>query len=260
MTPLPRLMVAPNGARRGKADHARLPVTDAEVVAAVVASAAAGADGAHVHIRDEDGKHQIDAGHYRALVDQLRDAVPDMYLQVTSESADRYSGAEQRLMMRELVPQHVSVGMREMVRQPSDWPEAQDFYEWAQDAKVDVQHILYSPQEVRTFWESVDAGRIPGTHHLIQLVQGTYANGAKGKAALADYLAEMSAGAGQTYDWMLCAFGAEETDSLVDAALAGGKARVGFENSLWNKDGSLAADNAMRVREVDAAIRAATGA
>ena len=57
------------------------------------------------------------------------------------------------------------------------------------------------------------------------------------------------------FDWMLCAFGAGETDSLTDAARIGGKARVGFENSLWNKDGSLAQDNAMRVREVDTAIK-----
>ena len=260
MTPLPRLMVAPNGARRSKSDHAQLPVTDAEIIETTVRCAAAGADGTHVHIRDAQGQHQIDAGHYRAILEQLREALPDMYLQVTSESADRYSAAEQRAMMRELRPANVSVALREMVREPADWAEAQDFYEWARGSKVDVQHILYSPQEVRSFCDSVDAGRIPGDHHLIQLVQGTYANGSTGKTALGDYLAEMHTQGGATFDWMLCSFGAEETDALTDAARAGGKARVGFENSLWNKDGTLATDNAMRVREVDTAIRQATRA
>lgn len=183
-----------------------------------------------------------------------------MYLQVTSESADRYSAAEQRAMMRELQPAYVSVALREMVREPADWVEAQDFYEWARGSKVDVQHILYSPQEVRSFCDSVDAGRIVGDHHLIQLVQGTYANGSTGKTALSDYLAAMHTQGGATFDWMLCSFGVEETDALADAARAGGKARVGFENSMWNKDGTLATDNAMRVREVDAAIRQATRA
>ncbi|MBB5720793.1 uncharacterized protein (DUF849 family) [Loktanella ponticola] len=255
MTPLPKIMVAPNGARRSKLDHPALPVTDAEIVAAAVACEQAGADGIHVHIRDADGLHEIDAGHYRAVLDQLREAVPDMYLQVTSESADRYTGDEQRRIMRALAPDHVSVAMREMVRKPADWDAAQDFYAWARDTGVDVQHILYSPQEVRTFCQALDEGRITGDHHLIQLVQGTYANGSQGKAALADYLAEMTATDGRMFDWMLCAFGAEETDSLVAAAKAGGKARVGFENSLWNKDGSLATDNAMRVAEVFAAMR-----
>ena len=254
MKRLPKLMVAPNGARRTKSDHSALPITDAEVIETAIACCAAGADGIHVHIRDADGLHEIDAGHYRAVLDQLREAVPDMYHQVTSESAERYSGAEQRAIMRDLAPSHVSVALREMVRQPSDWDEAQDFYAWAHDAQVDIQHILYSPQEVRGFVEALDDGRIPGTTHLIQLVQGSYAHGSAGQVSLIDYLAEMNRAEGMTFDWMLCAFGTEETNNLARAAQHGGKARVGFENSLWNKDGSLAEDNAMRVREVKNAI------
>jgi len=248
-------MVAPNGARRSKSDHPALPVTDEKIVATAVACAQAGADGIHVHIRDAEGLHEIDAGHYRAVLDQLREAVPDLYLQVTSESADRYSGEEQRQIMRALTPDHVSVAMREMVRVPADWDAAQDFYAWARDEGVDVQHILYSPQEVKAFSQALDDGRITGDHHLIQLVQGTYAHGAQGKAALADYLAELTPAADRSFDWMLCAFGAEETDSLIAAAKVGGKARVGFENSLWNRDGSLATDNAARVAEFVAAKR-----
>jgi uncharacterized protein (DUF849 family) len=33
---------------------------------------------------------------------------------------------------------------------------------------------------------------------------------------------------------------------------AGGKVRVGFENSLWNADGNLAASNEERVAEIAA--------
>ena len=259
MKPLPKLMVAPNGARRSKADHAALPVTDAEVIETAIACHAAGADGIHVHIRDADGKHEIDAGHYRAILDQLGDAVPDMYHQVTSESAERYSGAEQRAIMRDLVPAHVSVAVREMVRQRSDWDEAQEFYEWAYGAQVNVQHILYSPIEVRGFVTALAEGRIPGKTHLIQLVQGSYAKGSEGQTDLSEYLSELGKAEGMKFDWMLCAFGTDETDNLTRAARFGGKARVGFENSFLNKDGSLADDNAMRVREVAAAIQAING-
>ena len=55
-------------------------------------------------------------------------------------------------------------------------------------------------------------------------------------------------------DWMICAFGPAETASLAYAAARGGKVRVGFENSIWNSDGSLAKDNTERVAEVRAAI------
>ncbi len=254
---LPRVMVAPNGARRNQSDHAALPVTDAEIIATAVKCQDAGADGIHVHIRDSEGLHEIDAGHYRAVLDQLSDAVPDMYVQVTSEAAGRYSGAEQRAIMRDLQPAYVSVALREMVREPQDWAQAQEFYEWATSSGVDIQHILYSPEDVQWFVRAIHEQRIPGTHHLILLVQGTYAHGSQGRAYLEDYLTELGKADGMSFDWMLCAFGQQETESLARAAQLGGKARVGFENSLWNMDGTLAKDNAERVREVDAAIKRA---
>jgi uncharacterized protein (DUF849 family) len=49
---------------------------------------------------------------------------------------------------------------------------------------------------------------------------------------------------------MVCAFGTGETACLADALARGGHARVGFENSLWNADGSLAKSNEQRVAEI----------
>ncbi|WP_376877937.1 3-keto-5-aminohexanoate cleavage protein [Albirhodobacter sp. R86504] len=256
MIPLPRLMVAPNGARRGKSDHPAIPVTDAEMIATARACYLAGADGIHLHIRDEAGAHLLDAGRYRALLDALEDEVPQMYLQVTSETAGRYSGQEQRAMMRRLGASNVSVGLREMVRTPEDWPEARDFYHWAQTAGVNIQHILYSPDDVATFIQACHAGDIPNGPYSLLFVQGTYANGAKDAVPFEAYLAPLTQAGDIAFEWMACAFGQHETDSLVRAAHLGGKTRVGFENSLWHRDGRLAKDNAERVAEVDAAIRA----
>lgn len=258
LRPLPRLMVAPNGARRGKADHPALPITDDELVDTARACHQAGADGIHLHIRDAAGRHLLDAGRYQALLDRLVDQLPDMYLQVTSETAGLYDAEEQRAMMRSLRPAQVSVGLREMVRHPDDWPLARDFYHWACDNGVEIQHILYSPEDVRGFVDACDKGLIPGRSQLILFVQGSYANGARDSIDLEDYLQPLIQADGIDFDWMACAFGSEETESLVRAVQLGGKARVGFENSLWNKDGTLATDNAERVREVDAAIRALT--
>jgi uncharacterized protein (DUF849 family) len=249
-------MVAPNGARRGKSDHPALPITDAEMIATARACQEAGADGIHLHIRDETGQHIIDAARYRALLDQLQDLVPGMYLQVTSETAGRYSAREQRDMMRELGPAKISIGLREMVRAPSDWPEARDFYHWAAESGLEIQHILYSPAEVVAFLQACRLGHIPGTSHLLLFVQGSYANGSQDAVPLEDYLHPLSQASDMSFDWMVCAFGPEETESLVRAAQLGGKARVGFENSLWNRDGSLATNNAARVTEVNAAIQA----
>ncbi len=47
----------------------------------------------------------------------------------------------------------------------------------------------------------------------------------------------------------ICAFATAEAACLKAAIAAGGKVRVGFENSMYMADGSIAADNAARVRE-----------
>ncbi|MEM1003879.1 MAG: 3-keto-5-aminohexanoate cleavage protein, partial [Pseudomonadota bacterium] len=70
-------MVAPNGARHGRADHPAIPVSIAETVAVAHACQGAGARGLHLHVRDADGRHSLDAGHYSEALSELARAVPD---------------------------------------------------------------------------------------------------------------------------------------------------------------------------------------
>lgn len=255
-TPLPHLMVAPNGARRGRANHAAIPLTDDALVETAIECHRAGADGIHVHLRDDQGIHLLDVARYHALLSRLTEAVPNMYLQVTSEAANIYEAAEQQKIVRELQPRYVSVALREMVRKDDDWSAASDFYSWAEDSGVEIQHIIYSIDELQLFIKSCASGRISGDHHLLQLVLGTYDGSKLSDPANVRTFADMLASSGLSIDWGLCAFGAEETACLIETARNGGKARVGFENSLWNADGSVAQDNAERVREVKAGIAA----
>jgi uncharacterized protein (DUF849 family) len=251
-TPLPDVMVAPNGARRLKTDHPAIPVTDKETVETAIACQIAGADGIHIHLRDNAGRHLLDATRYRELLKDLEGAVPRMFLQVTSEAAGIYDAATQQAMVRGLKPRHVSVAMREMVRRDPDWSTATEFYAWALANDVQIQHILYSPKELATFLNAADHGKIPGDLFQLQFVLGTYdGTEISDPSNLAQFLDLLHGAPSQMeFDWMLCAFGKEETDCLVQAVRDGGKVRVGFENSLWNKDGSMARDNAERVREV----------
>ena len=50
--------------------------------------------------------------------------------------------------------------------------------------------------------------------------------------------------------WSICAFGHREFDVMTDAIANGGHCRVGFENNLYLKDGSLAPSNADLVRQL----------
>ncbi|MCK7615634.1 3-keto-5-aminohexanoate cleavage protein [Roseibium sediminicola] len=255
--PLPQIMVAPNGARRTKADHAALPVTVEETVAAAKACFEAGAGALHAHVRDADGAHVLDAGLYRQLLAQMKAAVPDMLVQITTEAVGRYSPEEQRDLVRGVRPDAVSIAVREMI--PDDnMSAAQAFYGELRDQGCAVQHILYSVEDVDRFFDLDEAGVIPARSHQLLFVLGRYAADQQSAPEdLEPFLETLAKRRGsQALDWAVCAFGHRETECLVAAIRQGGKARIGFENSLWNSDGKVALDNADRVRDLAAALKA----
>lgn len=250
---LPRIMVAPNGARRTKADHPALPVTIPETVATAKACFVAGAGGIHAHVRDADQAHVLDAGLYRELISELTREVPGMAVQITTEAVGRYTPEEQRAVVRDVMPKMVSVALREMIPD-ADTQEAARFYHWAHEAGISVQHILYTPEEVSLLAALIAEGTVPGADLQLLFVLGRYARDQESDPAdLAPFLDSLGT-AGLPADWAVCAFGRNETPALAAAFEKGGKARVGFENSLWNADGILASDNAERVSEVAALI------
>ena len=256
MRPLPNLMVAPNGARRGKADHPALPISLDELVATAITCHKAGADGIHIHVRDENDEHSLDVGLYREALAAIETAVPGFFLQVTSEAAGRFGPEAQMNMIKELRPSSVSLAFSELMRPPVETDMATAFYAWAANNGVCIHHITYSPDELRAFLKAVEHGVIPGKTHQLQLVLGSYAGIEPSRpSGLDSYKAIMDAREGDfSLDWMVCAFGSSETECLVETARRGGKLRVGFENSLWNADGKFAEDNAERVRNVWAAL------
>ncbi|KAJ02617.1 3-keto-5-aminohexanoate cleavage protein [Sulfitobacter mediterraneus] len=249
MTPLPALMVAPTGARKTKADHPKLPITLPEILHTAEACFRAGADGLHLHIRDAQGAHVLDAGQYREALEALHAAVPDMAVQITTEAVGRYSPSEQRRIVREVRPDLVSVSLAEMTTD-DDQTAVLDFYHWAAGNGIAVQHILYGPRDLQRFETMALQGQLGEGLLQAIFVLGRYSDGQESVPADLDTFLAWQAALDQPLDWAVCAFGRQETACLAAAAVAGGKLRVGFENSLWNADGAIAADNAERVAEI----------
>ncbi|MDZ4135225.1 MAG: 3-keto-5-aminohexanoate cleavage protein, partial [Paracoccaceae bacterium] len=203
LSSLPAIMVAPNGARRGKADHPALPVTIAETVAAAKACHDAGAGALHAHVRDGDGNHVLDAGLYAELLAEMARVVPDMAVQITTEAVGRYTPAQQRALMGALHPDGISIGLREMLAD-GQIADARRAYHAAAEAGISVQHILYAPEDVSELAAQIKAGVIPQTRPQVIFVLGRYTSGQQSDPAdLAAYLAKLAqlpAGA----DWALC--------------------------------------------------------
>ncbi len=246
---LPRLMVAPTGARRSKADHPRLPVSISDIVAAARDCFDAGAGALHAHIRSDDGSHSLDVGRYRELLQEMMRAVPAMPVQITTESAGIYTPAQQREVLRQLSPVAASVSIREILAD-GDLRAARRCYQDAAGAGTAIQHILYDSDDIRLLGQSIDIGTVPPDGLQALLVMGAYDSRRPARPSELEPLLGQALALLPDADIAICAFGPDETVILREMLALGGKVRVGFENNLHSMDGTLAHDNAARVAEI----------
>ncbi|WP_068312114.1 3-keto-5-aminohexanoate cleavage protein [Polycladidibacter hongkongensis] len=248
---LPRiLMSAPNGARRGKADHAALPVSIAETVECAAQVRAAGADALHAHVRDANGEHVLDAGLYGELLQELSQQQKDLVVQITTEAVGRYTPQQQAELVQAVMPRAVSVALREMLPEGGDADVGKRFYAFAKEAGIALQHILYAPEDFARLQHLQATGQLPANYGSHLYVLGRYAKDQQSDPAdLVGFLHQRSVQA-DAPAFMTCAFGTMETASIAATMAVGGHGRIGFENSLWNGDGERARDNAQRIAEV----------
>lgn len=234
----PYVLVAPNGARRGHRDHPAVPVGIDEIVETAQACHAAGADGIHLHVRDKAGKHSLDAGLYCETIAELRQAVPEMDVQITTESAGVFDVQAQYDCLRLVRPGWASISVREIARSPELAPKV---YAICKEQGTRVQHILYdaADAELMTRWQETGVVNDDQVDRL--LVLGRYTTDQESTPDLLDTFPESPT------PWMVCAFGGQEHLCLQRAAQRGGDVRVGFENSLTSAEGTRWADNAASV-------------
>ncbi len=240
--------VAPNGARRGKADHPAIPLTAGEIGREAARCRDAGAAMIHLHVRDREGRHLLDAEAYREATAAIRRAAGDeIIVQVTTEAAGRYGPETQRAVMRELRPEALSVALREMVADAEAEREAAAFFAWLAAERIVPQYILYAPDEIARYRDLRARGVIPGERHFLLFVLGRYGSGNGSEPR--DLLPFIAAHGDDPSLWAVCAFGQRESACAMTGAALGGHVRVGFENNLHLADGRRAPDNAALVAQ-----------
>ena len=242
------VMSAPNGARRNHADHQALPMTAQESADDAVALLDAGVGVLHLHVRDADGAHSLDADLYRDAIAAIRKTVADkLIVQVTTEAVGRYSSDEQMALVRELRPEAVSLALREICPAGSDEAATADLFAWMAREQVWPQIILYSIEDVQRFDAMRRRGVFSDDRPFTMLVLGKYGSAEPGSRADLDVL--LGAADPTSFPWATCCFGPNENDVMLAATAAGGHVRLGFENNLHMPDGSLAAENAALIRQ-----------
>jgi len=243
------ITVAPNGARKTHQDHPALPMTADELARDAKACLDVGASMLHLHVRDGDGMHSLDAGLYREAIQAVRKAVGDeLVIQVTTEAVGRYTPDEQIALVRDLRPEAASVALKELTADGED--KATDFYRWAFDEGIALQHILYTPQEVARLAYLVRGGAIPGENLSVLYVLGRYGDGQSQPNDLLPFLEAADQHQLNPMLWSVCAFGVGEGAVALTALSLGGHVRVGFENNMFLNDNTLSPDNAALVKQV----------
>lgn len=236
------IAVAPNGARRSKADHPALPLTTDEIIAEVSACRAAGAAMVHLHVRDAAGNHSLDAGRYLETMVGLRETVPDMLIQITTEAAGICTPDMQLRCLEAVTPAFASVAVREIAQDPG---VASRLYHCATERGTSIQHILYDTADLQQLsrWWTQDI--VPRVQSSLLFVLGHYTTGRNARAHdLIPFIAALP----EDCPWAACAFGPDEGICVAAAMAFGGHVRVGFENNIRAPGGALASGNAELVQ------------
>ncbi len=242
------IMSAPNGARRNHAEIPRLPRSAEEPATAVVMLREAGVSVLHLHVRDENGKHTLNADRYRQAINAIRMSVGnDLVIQVTTEAVGQYTSEQQMDVVRELRPEAVSVALREIFPANTDESVTADFFAWMRDERIWPQVILYSVDDVTRFNDLRRRGVFADEAPFAMFVLGNYADSIAGTVADLDKLLAVTDS--NAYPWAVCCFGQNENAVMRVATLREGHVRLGFENNLVLPDGEIAPDNAALIRE-----------
>ncbi len=232
------LAVAPNGARKTKADLSTIPLTAEEIGQEARACQQAGVSMIHLHVRNAKGEHSLDSALYKSAIEQIKEQTEGkIFIQATSEAVGKYSPDEQFEMIHQLKPQGVSIGLREIKN--LDELELRDHFIWMRDNDVFPQLILYNQHDVQLYKRWLNEGVLIGNAYPLLFVIGKHQ--VEGVFNLGGLKGNLDIPASS---WMVCAFGAQEYAAGKLAAKLGGHVRLGFENNHLLDGGRMAKNNA----------------
>ncbi|MCQ1059801.1 3-keto-5-aminohexanoate cleavage protein [Photobacterium sp. DNB23_23_1] len=244
------IIVAPNGARKTKADHPALPISHQEIIDEVIACRDAGAAMVHLHARDNSGKHSLEIEDNLLLYHALKERVgSSIIVQLTTEAVGQYSPEQQMALINEVKPEAASFALSELIPDNSYLDKASTFFHTTAAQGCIAQYILYSPDDLARYFVLLEQGILPQDNHHILLVLGRYD---KHQTATPQDLSPFMQQRLFYHNkrWALCAFGKYEHLCLTGSMIMGGDIRVGFENNHVNHQGTLASSNAQQVAKL----------
>ncbi len=241
------IIVAPNGARKTKQDHASLPMTTDELITEARACQLAGAAMIHLHARDGHGKHSLDIDDNEPLYHAVKEAVGEnMLVQLTTEAVGQYSPQQQIALIKAVQPEAASFALRELFPDKQSEREGSAFFHWVAEQNILSQIILYDETDIERYFYLRKLGALPNFNQHALVVLGRYHKQQQSSPWDLRGL-NLERFKQENIRCAVCAFGAKELDCLTSAMLLGLDVRVGFENNHLDASGRLAKSNAVQV-------------
>lgn len=236
-------MSAPNGARRQKKDHPKIPISPDEMANCALEILESGASILHLHVREDDGGHSLNVDRYKSSIKAIKDKVgSQLIIQTTTESVGIYDRYQQMEIVKKLKPEAVSLALRELCPTDHEIAEFEAFNKWIINENIFPQYILYNPDDHNRFEDYISKGVFHNNDPFVLYVMGSY----NGPTPDTDTLKKMAAK--NQKPWAACGFAENEKDCINHSATKGGHIRVGFENNIWREDGSLLENNGEMVK------------
>lgn len=243
------LALAPNGAYKQKTDHPALPLKLEEIVQTAEQAQSAGVTLLHLHIRDHNNQHSLDPMQYRRTIDAIEDQLGNkLIIQITSESAGKFSPAQQAESIQSVKPACVSIALRELIPEQTQARQGTELFHWCAEHTCHTQFILYSENDLLAYFRYRQLNIIPDSPHSVLFVLGRYHRDGESSAEyLKPYLMHIRK---LDAPWMVCAFGTSEQAVVLEAASLGGHIRIGFENNLLRSDSTVSLNNTQQVTDL----------
>ncbi len=268
---------APTGAIHTPSMSPFLPVTPAEIAAAGIAAAQAGAAILHLHARDpEDGHPRQDPKIFRQFLPQIN-AATDAVINITTGGSPHMTVTERLRPALELKPELASLNMGSM--NFGLFPMLRRFkefrYDWEREhleksrdlvfrnTFADIELILSS---CRTFgtrfeFECYDISHLYNLAHFldrglvepplfVQSVFGILGGIGNHPEDLMHMRRTADRLFGKDYQWSILGAGRQQIQLATLGATMGANVRVGLEDSLWAGPGQLAESSAEQVRMI----------
>jgi 3-keto-5-aminohexanoate cleavage enzyme len=241
------ITVAPVGAEVMRAHNPNLPLTPAEIGAAVYAAHQEGASVAHLHARDEHGEPTQDPRVYARIIEEVQ-ARCDIIIQLSTGGAVGMSTAE-RARPLELGPE-----MATLTTGSVNFGDGVFI-----NSSADIRHFAAMITEfgIKPEIEVFEAGMIENARRLLReglvkpplhfdLVMGVPG----GIAGSVEALLHLVSSLPPNSSWTVAGIGRHELPLATVAVVLGGHVRVGFEDNIYYSRGVLAESNAQLVARV----------